>query len=192
MFNKILFALAICFAGVLSHVNAQTYLEEGKTYSFTALNKDGSKEVTLNVVFDKEGVATVSRKEAAPTDKSHSGFFFLTKEETNTTFGDDKSGNLEVKTKTPQNYTYISFDGEIYGRATGTANTAVTCICSSKFGDGSCDLSYQGSGASQGCLQCTSNRDNPCGNCKVSITSSYGNISGSTLLIQAKEVRFAR
>jgi hypothetical protein len=194
MFNKILFALAICFAGLLSNAQAQTYLDAGKTYSFTALNADGTKAVTLAVVFDKEGVATISRKEASPTDKNRTAFHFLTKETVKIVDNDEKQSIVSVESQNLTTYITVSFDGEILARQTGAAATTIGCNCVSKFGDGSCDLSYMGSGPSRGCLECISNGDKPCARCEVvRIVSTGGKFtSGSVLLIQAKEVRFAK
>lgn len=192
MLNKMLFLLAICCASLLSCTNAQNYLPAGTTHTFTALNADGTKDVTLSVVFDKEGIATVSRTEAAPTDKSRAAFYFLTKEEAHARYGDDKSATVNIEAKNGSDYTYISFDGEILGRASSGAaavSATISCICTSKLSNsGTCDVLYIGNNASSGCLSCTSTT---CSKCEVDIKKSQGNISTSTLLIQAKEVRFA-
>lgn len=184
MLNRILLFFAFLFVGCVS---AQDYLEAGKTYHFAALNADGSKEITLSVVFDDAGVATVSRSEKTPSASSRSAFYFLTNAPTSTNYTEDKSAVLNIDDT--KNYTYISFDGEIQARVTGATRTTLSCNC---VKEGYCDLSYMGSGASQGCLQCTSNEKSPCRKCEVAIRTNGKSLTGSTLLIQAKEVRFAK
>lgn len=198
MLNKMLFLLAICCASLLSAAHAQTGYEVGKIYSFTALNTAATKAVTLNVVFDKEGIATISRTEAAPTDKVHHQFAYLIDSDDWNFYPSDDEGlaRLEVKTTKPENYFTISFDEPVAAKNSNTTGgvmiSSVSCYCASSLPanvNAKCNILYMG-GDKSGCVECQS--EGQCPSCKILLPKPNSKSeTTSILLIQAKEVRFA-
>ena len=179
MFQK-LFSLLMLFCIGANFTHAQSYYKVGEVYSFKGTNADETKEVTISVVFDEKGIATISRQEAASETAKGALHYLAAK-------GTLKFENSTLSVVNPKAKLWIvSFEPTTPSmpmRIGGQAAVHIDCPCR---GNGTCEVSVQQTG-NGGCFTCVSI---DCARCRKPLITEVPLVGGSYLVLQATGITF--
>jgi hypothetical protein len=192
--------ISLCFlifmlAATASKISAQDGYESGKPYSFSGLNADGSKLVTLSITFDLGGAATISRAEKAATkDDIYSFFYFINSGSFEyLAVNDDGLAQFSGVAANPKEYYFINFDTPKAVKYSGKVGAELIAVIGCNWaGDKSreCATLYKGT-ALKGQISCVLGDDGQ--GCKMSVTDPKGKAQkGSAIMIRAKSVKFVK
>ncbi len=180
MFSK-LFSLLMLFCIGATFINAQSYYEVGKVYTFKGTTADETKEVTISVIFDKTGLATISRQATESTTAIGTVNYLAAAG----TLKVEKAG-LSIADPKAKLW-LISFDPgtpTMPMRIGGQAAVTINCPCKSS---GVCEVSIQSTG-NGGCFTCVPGAD--CRRCGTPTYTNSSLVGGSYLVLEAASISF--